>query len=288
MELAEVLNRFPDYGFYHTIEVAPGVSTPGWPVVVPLVELTRRALGTLELRGKRVLDIGCRDGLFAFEAERRGAADVVAIDNDLSPGAVELLIPFLRSRVCMREMNLLDLKHTTFGTFDVVVMPGVLYHLRYPFWALKLVRDLLRDGGHLVLETAVLIDDNRRAVLHCPIGGDSPYEPTSCTFFNSKGLMDTLGSLGLTVHSFEYLSNAGSTPGRPVGVEPARVVETAGADGPTVIDRAALVCQYLPGAADSRTSGYWNGTHKYSSSLKGQWWLDLARVKPQAQPALAR
>jgi SAM-dependent methyltransferase len=287
MDLAEVIRRFPDYGFYHTIELAPGVSTPGWPVILPLIELTRRAVRSLDLRGKRVLDIGCRDGLFAFEAERLGAAEVVAIDSDLSPAAIELLIPFLRSNVHMREMNLLDLTPSTFGLFDVVMMPGVLYHLRYPFWALKIIRDLLRDGGHLVLETAILIDDNRHAMLHCPVGSESPYEPTSCTFYNRKGLVDTLDSLGLTVQSFEYVSNSAAAVGRPVGMEPVRRATTA-ANEPMAIDRATLLCQSLSATTDPRVTRYWHGTHRYSSPLKGQWWLDLARVNAPGKPSTVR
>jgi tRNA (mo5U34)-methyltransferase len=43
------------------------------------------------VRGKRVIDIGCRDGMFSFEAERMGAAEVTGIDNDLSTAAVEFL-----------------------------------------------------------------------------------------------------------------------------------------------------------------------------------------------------
>jgi tRNA (mo5U34)-methyltransferase len=30
-------------------------------------------MDNVDFRGKRVVDIGCRDGLFSFEAERRGA-----------------------------------------------------------------------------------------------------------------------------------------------------------------------------------------------------------------------
>ena len=65
-----------------------------------------------------MLDIGCRDGLFAFEAESMGASEVIGIDNDLSKAAVEFLIPFLKSKVTMYEMNLYDLKPETFGLFD--------------------------------------------------------------------------------------------------------------------------------------------------------------------------
>jgi tRNA (mo5U34)-methyltransferase len=93
---------------------------------------------SLDLRGKRVLDIGCRDGLFSFAAESMGAIDVIGIDNDLSRGATELLIPYFNSKVRMHQMNLYDLTPERFGTFDVVIFPGVLYHLRYPFWGLRL------------------------------------------------------------------------------------------------------------------------------------------------------
>ena len=63
--------------WYHTLELAPGVVTPGWhdmrPVLgeIPLPE---------SLAGKRCLDVGTFDGYWAFEMERRGAAEVVAID----------------------------------------------------------------------------------------------------------------------------------------------------------------------------------------------------------------
>jgi hypothetical protein len=61
-----------------------------------------------DLAGKRVLDIGCRDGLFSFEAEKMGAQEVLGIDNDLSPGATEFLIPWFQSKVRMQAVNLYD------------------------------------------------------------------------------------------------------------------------------------------------------------------------------------
>src|SRR5262249_36199841 len=147
---------------YHIIKLAENVHTPGWsePQVLQAQEAALRALRSLDLRGKRVLDIGCRDGLFSFEAERLGASEVIGIDNDLSRGAIELLIPHFNSKVRMQELNLYDLTPATFGLFDVVICPGVLYHLRYPFWGLKLVRDVISENGYLVLETAILVDEN--------------------------------------------------------------------------------------------------------------------------------
>src|SRR4029453_9660046 len=35
-------------------------------------------------------------------------------------------------------------------------------------------------------------------VVFCPVGSDSPYEPSSVTFFNEAGVMDTLVSIGFS------------------------------------------------------------------------------------------
>src|SRR5919106_1834775 len=62
--------------WYHTIDVAPGVTTPGWFDLRPIVD----RLPWPDVRGKRCLDVGPYDGFLAFELERRGAAEVVAVD----------------------------------------------------------------------------------------------------------------------------------------------------------------------------------------------------------------
>lgn len=61
--------------WYHTIELAPGMLTPGQ---VDMRALAPRLLPD-DLRGRRALDVGPFDGFWAFEMERRGA-EVVAID----------------------------------------------------------------------------------------------------------------------------------------------------------------------------------------------------------------
>ena len=181
---------------------------------MPAQNLCMNYLKSLDVKGKRVLDIGCRDGLFSFAAESMGAAEVVGIDNDLSKAATEFLIPFFNSKVRMHQMNLYDLKPESFGQFDVVIFPGVLYHLRYPFWGLRAIRDILKIGGHLFIETAVWVGERNNSMLFCPIGEDNPYAPdgTSCKFFNEKGLVDTLTSLGFqTIHT-ELLSKIAASP----------------------------------------------------------------------------
>ena len=136
VEDRDILANLERYKFYHRIELPGGIVTPGHRAGEPQQDLVRRNLDSLEVRGKRVLDVGCRDGLFCFEAERRGASEVIGIDNELSHGATEFLIPHLKSDVKMYEMNVIDLASDTFGKFDLIICPGVLYHLRYPFVAL--------------------------------------------------------------------------------------------------------------------------------------------------------
>jgi SAM-dependent methyltransferase len=197
MRREDVERRLGDYLWYHVIEVAPGLCTPGMEAYVAGQQKVLRAMRRLDFKGKTVLDVGCRDGLYSLEAERLGAQRVVGIDNDLSRGAVELLIPWLGSTIEMRQMNLLDLTSAEMGRFDIVLFAGVLYHLRYPFGGLRHVSDVLQEGGTLLLETAIFADANRHALLHCPTGDENPYEPTSVSFFNLKGLRDSLSTFGL-------------------------------------------------------------------------------------------
>jgi 2-polyprenyl-3-methyl-5-hydroxy-6-metoxy-1,4-benzoquinol methylase len=202
-EIRQTVSR---YKFYHIIQLTDNISTPGNAIYVPAQNLCMAHLKSLDLKGKRVLDIGCRDGLFSFAAESMGAEEIIGIDNDLSKPATEFLIPYFKSKVKMVQMNLYDLKPDSFGLFDVVIFPGVLYHLRYPFWGLKAIRDVLKVGGHLLIETAIWKGEHNNAMLFCPVGKESPYESSSCTFFNEKGLADTLISMGLETVAIEYLS----------------------------------------------------------------------------------
>lgn len=272
MDENEIRQKIAAYkNFYHVIRLTETIETPGVPVHVPGQEKVHRAIRSLDLKGKRVLDIGCRDGLYSFECEKLGAEEVIGIDNDVSPAAVEFLIPFFNSRVKIHEMNLLDLRPQTFGTFDVVIFAGVLYHLRYPFYGLKIIRDVLRDGGAMVLETAIFADENRLSLLYCPVGPENPYDRTCPTFFNLKGLTDTLLSLGFESDEVELQSgsvlrvttNGGATIAPP---HPSVVSGPAGKivnspQGDKVIDRVALVARAVAALRNPKLDRYWEGTH---------------------------
>ena len=151
--------------WYHVVDVVPGVTTPGW------FDL-RHALDLIpfpDVRGKRCLDIGTWDGFYAWELERRGAAEVVAIDLpslvaiDWTPEALadpgfdpsqeglqrrpagfELIKELTGSKVTWRGESIYDLDADTIGAFDLVVCGSLLVHLRDPVRALDAVRRVTR------------------------------------------------------------------------------------------------------------------------------------------------
>jgi ribosomal protein L11 methylase PrmA len=88
-----IREKLQQYLFYHVTELEEGLFTPGFQEVIPAQQYILKALASLTFQDKRVLDIGCRDGLFCFEAEKRGAREVIGIDNNLSTAAIEFLIP---------------------------------------------------------------------------------------------------------------------------------------------------------------------------------------------------
>jgi tRNA (mo5U34)-methyltransferase len=152
-------------GWYHTIDLGQGVVTPGRFNIhdrLPEYGFPER------LDGRTVLDVGAFDGAFSFEAERRGAARVVASDSfvwydhpphpdhPLTTGKAgfELARQVLGSRVEDREIDVLDLSPQALGgTFDLVLFLGVLYHMRDPMLALERVASV--TGDHLILESHV-------------------------------------------------------------------------------------------------------------------------------------
>ncbi len=168
---ADAQRRIDAHPFwYHTIDVIPGVTTPGWFDLRRVVDV----MPWPDVRGKRCLDIGTFDGFFAFEMERRGAAEVLAIDVedhtqwDWPPDAREaadgerqvaftgppkgagfrLIADLINSNVEWRPLSMYDVNADDIGSFDLVVCGTLLLHLRDPVRALEAVRRVCR--GHLL------------------------------------------------------------------------------------------------------------------------------------------
>lgn len=276
MNQDEIWQKIAQYKFYHSIQLTDQIKTPGNPNYLSTQNLVIDEIRKTDLKNKRVLDIGCRDGLFSFEAEKLGSSEVIGIDNDISKPAVEFLIPFFKSSIQMFEMNIFDLRPDTFGKFDVIVFAGVLYHLRYPVWALKLIRDVLNDNGKLILETAVWRGNRNHAMLYCPVE-ESPYhDPTSCTFFNEKGLRVTLQSLGFEAEKPRYLLRQGSIRStlRYAKWTLENLTNRArGLHTKVNIDRGLFACRLSRAVLDKSLAQYltqyWDGTHDFHTRKGG-------------------
>ncbi len=120
----------------------------------------------LDLRGQRVLDIGCGNGYFGWRMLGEGADLVIGIDPTLV-----FVMQWLACRHFAGDMpnyvlplGLEDLPRGK-ANFDTVFTMGVLYHRRDHLEHLEQIRSLLKPGGTLVLETLVLPQDHRDTVL---------------------------------------------------------------------------------------------------------------------------
>ncbi|TML30698.1 MAG: hypothetical protein E6G30_02725 [Actinobacteria bacterium] len=156
--------------WYHTIEIAPGVRTPG---LVDLRSIAPRVLPD-DLSGVRALDVGTFDGFWAFELERRRAAEVVAADLDSyldtewppptfarladelrghHPGErFKLAHELLGSRVRRVGSAIYDLDVERLGgPVGYAVVGALLLHLRDPVRGLERVREVLEPGGRLLV-----------------------------------------------------------------------------------------------------------------------------------------
>jgi len=169
----DLRRRVGELDWYHTLELAPGVVTPGW---FDLRGIVAEVPIPTSLAAARVLDVGTFDGFWAFEMERRGAAEVVAIDVldpagwDWPPGSDDAVVreigrrkaqgagfllakDALGSSVRRLERSVYDLDPSEVGSFDFVYVGSLLLHLRDPIRALERVHDVAH--GSVVVVDAV-------------------------------------------------------------------------------------------------------------------------------------
>jgi tRNA (mo5U34)-methyltransferase len=179
--MSELREQVAAIRWFHTIELAPGIATPA-------PEVTRDRLDLLklpaDLSGKTVLDIGAWDGFFSFEAERRGAARVLAADHFAwhgdtwsSKAGFELARRALRSEVQDADIDVMDISPETVGTFDIVLFLGVLYHVRHPLLALERVASVTSE--QLILETHVDLTWLRRPAMAFYPALELDWDPTN-------------------------------------------------------------------------------------------------------------
>ena len=175
--------------FYHAMDL-PGVGDVGgeWDLRPNIDDY----LGNIDVRGRRVLDVGAASGFVSFELERRGA-DVVAYDLpadapwDVVPRADADLAGYAeeRRRLLHRLRNGFWLAHRRLGStvrliegradeipveagrFDIAVVSSILMHLRDPVRALQAVARVT-DGAIVVAEPSMIDTPDEPLLLFRP------------------------------------------------------------------------------------------------------------------------
>jgi tRNA (mo5U34)-methyltransferase len=187
--------------WFHSIDFGDGVVSPG----TKSQEQLRGELDGLQLpdlSGKTVLDIGAWDGFFSFEAERRGARRVVALDYFVWSLDLPAMIQYAERRDAAGKVRSLfdrvpgvwqpwrlpgkagfDTAHAllgsnvehviadfrttdpvSLGSFDIVLFLGVLYHLENPLAAMRKLSLLTRELA--IIETAsIAVPDREQEAL---------------------------------------------------------------------------------------------------------------------------
>ena len=130
-----------------------------------------------DLRGMSVLDIGCNEGFFCFEAERRGARRVLGIDQ--SSDAI-----LSASSRC--KSGVIEFLHQSWDTlpeekFDLILLMSALHYAESPKRLLQSIHSRLTDDGKLVLECGFI--DSEFSELH------RVHRAKSVRLFPTKGLL---------------------------------------------------------------------------------------------------
>ena len=207
-----VLERVPLW--FHTFALhGAGVYTPG------IARNHRYRLQAIpeDVRGARVLDVGTFDGFYAFLAERRGAARVVAVDNEqyvswiasrfgiqLEPGVgFRAIARLLDSRVEYRRLDALELEDLG-ETFEVIFCFGILHRVEAPLTLLRVLHACLAPGGRIILETYGVPGDQDAPCVLVHEYGDVYARDDAAYWGFSRASLERLGRLA-GLRGFEML-----------------------------------------------------------------------------------
>ncbi len=139
----------------------------------PLHDINPLRLGYIDrlanLRGKRVLDVGCGGGLLS-EAMAQCGAEVIGIDMGRAPLNVARLHRLESNlEIDYRQATPEQLAEEEPGGFDIVTCLEMLEHVPDPAAVIAACARLIRDDGRVFLST---INRNPKAYLFAVVGAE--------------------------------------------------------------------------------------------------------------------
>lgn len=204
------LEKMNSMEWYHKIRLPDGIITPGnnWEY---LWEPLKQEMQKIDFTGKKVLDIGCWDGMWSFEAERLGASEVWATDivsqrsfSEQKFETLEFAKKHLNSQIKCKEVSIYEIDEHFSEEFDVVICLGVLYHLRYPQLGAAKIRNVLKENGIVLLETAVLLD-TKDSVIQTDFRKIYPEDVSTWNAFSESALTSLMQESYLNPEEFKVI-----------------------------------------------------------------------------------
>ncbi len=164
-----------------------------------------RIADAVEWRDRSVLDVGCGNGYFGWRMLDAGARSVTGLDPFLLFVMQHKLVRRLAGHAENYVLPLTDACLVPrLNAFDIAVSMGVLYHRTDPVDHLQMLRESLRAGGQLVLET-LIVDSEQTTVL---VPRDRYAKMRNVWFIPSLSML----ALWLKRTGFYHINNVDVTP----------------------------------------------------------------------------
>jgi tRNA (mo5U34)-methyltransferase len=195
--------------WFHTFALnrAHGIYTPG----AARDHRSRVPALPAEFEGQSVLDVGTFDGFYAFLAEHRGAARVVAIDNEqyrlwvaarwdieLQGGeGFQAIHRLLGSTVEYRHLDALEIDRLD-EAFDFIYCFGILHRVEDPLGLLRALHERTVRGGTVLVETYGVPSKDRDGAEVRPLAPGQVYAGDSFVYwgFAQAGLAELARAAG--------------------------------------------------------------------------------------------
>jgi 2-polyprenyl-3-methyl-5-hydroxy-6-metoxy-1,4-benzoquinol methylase len=196
--------------WYYSVELMPGLITKGqYPDSFPM--LPRILLRNCDLRGATCLDLGSMEGLMPVLMCRQGAKAVLATDAiDHCREKMAALRYYYKANFEFQQIGLMydlanKLRKSGRGSFDVINLSGVLYHVFSPLMVLAGVRALLKRNGLMIVSTNVVVDNT--LTMHFNNGGRLQEETNTFWYLSVPALDYLLRYLKLAPIDCLYISH---------------------------------------------------------------------------------
>jgi len=116
-------------------------------------------INQIDVKDKRVLDVGCNEGFFSMKLEKLGAKEVVGLDADeFRIKKAKYVSEVLgTSNISYEVVDIFDKSIEEYGHFDFVLCLGFLHRVAYPY---KAIQQLAKISDTILFEWKSLKEGN--------------------------------------------------------------------------------------------------------------------------------